>query len=46
MTDLWRLLTDPAHWAFELLSEGPLFLLEVFVLSLWVRHHDRRHHAN
>lgn len=40
-----EILTDPNHWAFEAISEVPLFMLEVFVLDrLFHRYHKGEEH--
>lgn len=40
MTEFLHLLTNPAHWAFEVFTDA----LFAGLGAVWVRAHDRKHH--
>ncbi len=45
MTELLDLLTDPAHLAFEALTGLAEFAAASIFGAVWLRHHDKKHHA-
>lgn len=45
MSELIHLLTDPAHWAFEGVTDLVFAGLGVLIGRVWVRKHDRKHHT-
>jgi hypothetical protein len=45
VSEYLHLLTDPAHWAFELSVEFVTFSVGAFFGRFWLRAHDRKHHT-
>lgn len=45
MAELGHLLTDPAHWAFELITDATVGLVFAPVWAYMLRRHDRRKHG-
>jgi hypothetical protein len=45
MSELIHLLTNPAHWAFEGVTDLVYGGIGALVGAVWVRRHDRKHHA-
>jgi hypothetical protein len=43
--ELLHLLTDPAHWAFEVVTDLILGAVGALAVRPLVRRHDRRHHS-
>lgn len=43
--ELAHLLTDPAHWAFEGVTDLVFAGVGVLIGRIWVRKHDAKHHA-
>lgn len=44
MTELWHILTDPAHWMAEIVMDT-VYTIPVYYLGKWrVRAHDRKVH--
>lgn len=44
MAEFLSLAADPAHWAFELLSDAAIGLLIFPLIRRAIRRHDRRNH--
>lgn len=44
MTEIWHILTDPAHWVAEVVMDGTLTLLLLWPARVWLRRHDERKH--
>lgn len=44
MNEFLELLTNPAHWGFEAVSNGLSFVIGATWHSRWVKRHDRRVH--
>lgn len=44
LTELGQLLTDPAHLAFEVITDAGAFLVGAIWHALWVRRHDAKRH--
>lgn len=44
MTELLHLLTDPAHWAFEVITDLMLGAVGAVAVRPLLRRHDRKHH--
>ena len=40
-----HMLSDPAHWAFEVVSGGIMFAIGAAWHAVWQRGHDRDHHG-
>lgn len=36
---------DPAHWAFEAISDIVFGAVGAFFVRIWVKRHDRTHHG-
>lgn len=45
VSELVHLLTDPAHWAFEGVTDLVFAGFGILIGRVWVRAHDRKHHA-
>lgn len=45
MSELLSLLTDPAHWAFEGVTDLVFAGFGILIGRVWVRAHDRKHHT-
>lgn len=39
--NFWYLVTDPAHWGLELVTEVAFFVLEVAILDHLLHRHDK-----
>lgn len=45
MTEFLHLLGDPAHWAFEAVSDAVYTIIGAVFMRWWVKNHDRKHHS-
>lgn len=45
INELLYLLTDPAHWAFEGVTDLVFGGVGLLIGRFWLRGHDRKHHA-
>lgn len=46
MSELLHLLTNPAHWAFEVISDLAFAGVGALFARIWVKRHDRKHHGD
>lgn len=44
VTELLHLLTDPAHWAFEGVTDLVFGGVGILIGRFWLKGHDRKHH--
>ena len=45
MRELGHLLSDPAHWAFEGITDLVYGAIAALPMSRWLRRHDRKKHG-
>lgn len=44
MSEFIHIVSDPAHWAFEALSDLIFAGVGALFARVWIRAHDRKHH--
>ncbi len=45
MTEIFEILTDPAHWVAEIVMDGTITLALLWPARIWLRRHDRKAHS-
>jgi hypothetical protein len=44
VTEIFEILTDPAHWVAEVVMDGTIALVVLYPIRVWLRRHDERKH--